>query len=395
MLTNRSNWSVPDFIAFQENSDDTRSENNPKLLYKKPNEIEVTLSPFQEKETSSYILQYRTSNPRDYSCKDGALGQDKDDDTTYEDTENDSTKADAIKSVAYEKEDKMKATDSMENISKSSSLEHLMNYQELINENEKLKNDLNAEKLKMIILKPKYDYLERNFDTYIKLKEHYMHLTEIKQKEDIEESMDTLPQRPPTKLSNKITQTYSSIICQYCTKTSKIVESRAFKDFVDCQSSHSFCVSHASHMKLMNKLQHLEQSIAHRERLYENRPEKAQIILLNTIISKNESEINELKRKNKHGQYCLDTLQRIIGKLIETQTNSEMGFNFLLEKLTLEEQKLFQQIKRKIEKTAIAEEGSGVKTKYSNNDFRGIDCVKPINTVNCLFEQIKPVEDSV
>lgn len=49
-----------------------------------------------------------------------------------------------------------------------------------------------------------------------------------------------------------------------------------------------------------------------------------QIVKLMAQNTKYQTQLRELARKNKHGQYCLSTLQRIIAKLATKKNTSKV-----------------------------------------------------------------------
>lgn len=75
------------------------------------------------------------------------------------------------------------------------------------------------------------------------------------------------------------------------------------------------CISSRAYEELERRFAGLKEAIRVRETIYENRTERAEIITLRAALRQAQSQLEHLLRKNQHGQYCLEQLQRIIWKL--------------------------------------------------------------------------------
>lgn len=96
---------------------------------------------------------------------------------------------------------------------------------------------LDEERRKLILQKPRVDYLESQYTEYVQKREDYKAKLEqihVEQKQ----SGFTKPM-----LTTKETQTWKGIICSYCSKTNEIANQKMFRDFVGCQTNNSICIS--------------------------------------------------------------------------------------------------------------------------------------------------------
>lgn len=159
------------------------------------------------------------------------------------------------------------------------------------------------------MLKPRYEYLEGHFIEYVQKREEYKALME-----QIQEERATCLAIKPATVSIE-TQTWKGIICGYCSKTHEIANNKMFKNFVECQTKNAVCISSQSYQELEQKFKDLKDAIRVRESIYENRTERAEIINLKSAAAQAQAELAHVLRKNKHGQFCLETLQRIVVKL--------------------------------------------------------------------------------
>lgn len=159
------------------------------------------------------------------------------------------------------------------------------------------------------MLKPRYEYLEGHFIEYVQKREEYIALIDQMQEQNAES-----PALKPATVSIE-TQTWKGIICGYCSKTHEIANNKLFKDFVECQTKNAVCISSQSYQELERKFKDLKDAVRVRESIYENRTERAEIINLKAALAQAQAELAHVLRKNKHGQFCLETLQRIVVKL--------------------------------------------------------------------------------
>lgn len=126
---------------------------------------------------------------------------------------------------------------------------------------------------------------------------------------------DTSTNDTPSSTTSRETQTWKGIICSYCSKTHKIINNRLFKDFVQCQAHDGLCISSQAYEELKCRFASLKEAIRVRETLHENLTERTEIITLRATLRQAQLQLEHLQRKNQHGQYCLETLQRIVCKL--------------------------------------------------------------------------------
>ncbi|XP_037911174.1 uncharacterized protein LOC119651597 isoform X2 [Hermetia illucens] len=178
-------------------------------------------------------------------------------------------------------------------------------YTRVVKENEALKKDLEKRELELNALGPRYKYMEKHFEDFIRLKEEYERLKEDKIREG--KIVDT---------RNKSQQTWaSSIICDTCVKTLDVIQSPDFQHYVSSRREDSFCVTKSELLELEEKFKALKDTISEREREYENRFEKAEIIHLTALNCKYRSQLQDLHRKNKQNHNWANALQKIIAKL--------------------------------------------------------------------------------
>lgn len=187
----------------------------------------------------------------------------------------------------------------------------------------------------------RYDYLEQHFTEYVQQREEYRaQLQKMHNERSAVSSllvggsggsMSRTPSSPelggtasttataataatPFRHVSRETQTWKGIICSFCSKTHQITSHRQFKDFVECQQHAAVCIPLQTYAELERRFADLKEAIRVREAVYENRAERAELISARAALRQAQAQLQHVLRKNQHGQFCLETLQRIVWK---------------------------------------------------------------------------------